>query len=149
VFAAVVALADLCGDDVAALLDVAPDPIVSIPPRGSERWFAPLNQYLSLAMVGEVDRAAGERAVAALLSGARDERRADLAEFRRLVTVREYRRFATSVRVGDAQLFIAAPVFADGPDVAVSVGRLGFDGILDAVGVGVLVCTGSGLSRSC
>jgi hypothetical protein len=135
VFAAVASLADLSGDDVAALLDAPPSPIASNPPRESERRFAPLDQYLSLVLVGNIDWAAAERAVDALPSGRRDERRADLAEFKRLVTVREYRRFATSSGVGNAQLFIAAPVFADGPDVAVSIGRLGADAIMDAGGV--------------
>jgi hypothetical protein len=134
-FAAVAALADLHGDDVGALVEAVPAPIESVPPAPSERRFAPLAQYLSLALIGEVDWRRAERAVEELSPDLRDERRADLAELRRLVTVSEYRRFATSDPVAQEVLFIAAPRFADVADVAVSIGRLGRDGVLDAAGV--------------
>jgi hypothetical protein len=65
----------------------------------------------------------------------RDERREDLAELRHVVDARQYRRFATARHVGDAELFVEAPTFRGRPEVAVRIGRLGFDGILDAAGV--------------
>lgn len=134
-FAATVALADLGGDDVGALVDAPASSIVSRRPPESQRRIARLDQYLALLVVQTVDWLAGEHAVEAMNPAVRGERQADLAELKRLVTVSEYRRFATAQRVADARLFVAAPHFADGPDVAVSIARLARDGILAAAGI--------------
>ena len=136
-FAGVVALTDLHGDDVAQLLDVPPTPITSQPPGESETRFAPLAHYLSLIVVGDIDWAAAERAVKALHPEIREGRRVDLAELQRLVAATEYRRYATyGEPVGAHRLYIAAPHGdPDEPDVAPGIGRLGRDGVLDAAGV--------------
>lgn len=136
-FKAVVALADLCGDEVAALLDVPPAPIIAKPPRGSRRGMdpvVPLVQRLTLVMVGQIDWAAGAHALDTLPPDVRDERRTDLAKFERVATAGEYQRWATSQNVGEEELLIAAPHGGYEPDVAVSIGRLARDGILDAAG---------------
>jgi hypothetical protein len=134
-FAANAALADLGGDDVGDVVDVAPTSIVSQHPCRSQRRVARLDQYLALIVLHTIDWLAGERAIDALDRAARDERRADLVELKHLVTVSEYRRFATSQRLDAGRLFIVAPHFGDAPDVAVSIARLARDGILDAAGV--------------
>jgi hypothetical protein len=86
-------------------------------------------------IVGDIDWEAGERAIGNLPSGVRDERLADLRELRRLVTGSDYWRFATSQPVGAHRLFVTAPHGLAEDDVAVSIGRLGRDGILDAASV--------------
>lgn len=135
-FASVAALVDLYRDDTAELMDVAPVPIRADSPRASKRRPAPLDQYLSLVLVGAIDWEAAERAVEALDPDARQQRRADLNELKRLITHEEYRRFATGGQhVGDHELFIAAPHGGGGSDVSVAIGRLGRDGVLEAAGV--------------
>ncbi|MDP9442350.1 MAG: hypothetical protein M3P34_09305 [Actinomycetota bacterium] len=136
-FAAVTALADLYGDDIAALIDAPAAPIEAEPPPGSRTRFAPLVQYLSLIVVGEVDWDAAEGAVQALDPEVREERSKDLDELRRLIAADEYRRFATSGQpVGDHRIYVAAPHGEPSrPDIAPGVGRLGRDGVLDAAGV--------------
>ena len=128
--AAVASLADLYGDDAGRLIEQAPEPIPSIPPPASTRRHAPLAQYLSLLLIDELDWSAGEQAVDRLATEVREERRADLAELRRLVSGDDYWRFATWESIGAHRLFITAPHGGDGADVAVSIGRLGRDGVL-------------------
>lgn len=135
-FAAVAALVDL-HEQVGPLLTGAPPDIASPAPGDSTARFAPLGQYLSAIVVGEIDWKAAEAAIERIDPAKRDERRVDLAELRRLVDGREYRRFATTGSpIGPHRLFVAAPHgHADHPDVAPGIGRLGRDGILDAAQV--------------
>lgn len=134
-FTALVALVDLCGDDVTDLLGVPPAPIVPEAASEPEMPAESLDQYLSLVLVGAVDWVAGDQAIDAMPNTARPERHADLSEFKQLLTANEYRRFATSQEIGTERLHICAPHGAAPPDVATSIGRLGHDGILDAIGV--------------
>lgn len=135
-FAAAAALVDLYGE-VGPLLEAQPPAITSSPPRNSSVRFAPLAQYLSLVVAGDLDWAAAETAIDQIAADKRDERREDLAELRRLVADREYRRFASGgSKIGPHQLFVTAPHGRpEQPDVAPGIGRLGHDGILDAAHV--------------
>jgi len=130
----VAALADLCGDDVGDLIEAPPEPIPSVTPPASTCRYAPLAQYLSLLLVDQLDWSAGEQAVDRLAAEVREECRADLAELRRLLSGEGYWRFATWESIGAHRLFIAASHGGAGTDVAMSIGRLGRDGILEAVG---------------
>lgn len=88
-----------------------------------------------MVVVGEVDWEGARRAVEALHPDVREQRRVDLAELKRLIAAKEYRRFATlGQKVGAHELFAAAPHGYDEPDVAAGIGRLGRDGVLDAAG---------------
>ena len=79
---------------------------------------------------GDFDWQAAERATDA----ADEQRLADLAELRRVVKDRQYRRFCTRTQVGNHELFIAAPHGQEGDDVALGIARLGRDGVLEAGG---------------
>ena len=130
----VCALADLYGGDVGALIDAPQEPPAPAPPRMSTRRFSPLSQYLSVLLIDDVDWRAAERAIDLLGADVRDERRADLAELRRLVAGDDYWRFVTCEMIGPCRLFIAAPHGEASPDVATSIARLGHDGVLKALG---------------
>jgi len=131
---AISALADLCGETTHTLIQRPPTPIASQKPRKAPRAARPLDQYLSLVLVGDGNWQAGEHAIADLDTEDRGGREQDLAELREMVTEDRYRRFDTSGAVGSERLVIAAPYAADGSDLAGAIGRLARTGVLEAIG---------------
>ena len=97
-----------------------------------------MRDYLSVVVVEDLDWDVAESVLQTVPEEVRDERADDLAQLRRLLTVDEYRRFASSCgeAVGVQRLYIAAPHGQDEwPDVAVSIARLAADGLLASLGV--------------
>jgi hypothetical protein len=115
---ALVTLAARYGGDVARLFETPPRAIASDPPP-PPRHSVPLDQRLAVVLADELD-----------FNVANSH---DLAVLRRLAED-TYHRFATWDTVGEHRLYVAAPHGGPEDDVAVSIGRLGRAGILDAAG---------------
>jgi hypothetical protein len=134
-YSAIAAISDI-GFDWRNARELPAPAIEAVRPGPSEMRFAPLAQYLSAALVGEVDWSTAEQLAAERLRGKRLRQcRNDLDDLRGFLTDQPYDRFATYDNVGPYTLLIAAPDSEERPDIAHAIGRLGRDGYLDAAGV--------------